>query len=80
VDLVPFGKKLNLNVRRTQLAKEEVWKLALRAPKRYLFYFVFSTTSRILDVLKFGVLCDISIFYMFVLLNKLILFAAQRQR
>lgn len=33
VDLVPFGKKLNLNVRRTQLAKEEVWKLALRAPK-----------------------------------------------
>lgn len=33
VDLIPIGKQLNLKVRRTQLAKEEVWKLSLRAPK-----------------------------------------------
>jgi hypothetical protein len=36
VELVPIGKQLNLKVRRTQLAKEEIWKAALRAPKRYL--------------------------------------------
>jgi len=33
VELAPMGKQLNLHVRRTQLAKEDVWKLALKAPK-----------------------------------------------
>lgn len=41
-----MGKQLNLHVRRTQLAKEEVWKLALKAPKRYRIICV--TTNNIL--------------------------------
>lgn len=40
-----MGKQLNLHVRRTQLAKEEMWKLALKAPKRYHKFILFITIS-----------------------------------
>ena len=31
-----MGKQLRLKVRRTQLANDEVWKLALKTPKKYV--------------------------------------------
>lgn len=33
VELIPMGKHLSLRIRRTQLASDEVWKVALKAPK-----------------------------------------------